>query len=858
MTKLRTPNKQYIYYFLASCACISILFSIIYSHINSENLQAILAKKTRSVNLHTTLSKLSVAAGKLSSPGNDVFLSKDAKKELHSYQVAEERFHKIFLELEREVANDLSLNEIAENDLSEIKALHGAVNSYNSEIFSLFEKGDTKQAASIMAKMDRKFQLLSNQLNLLRSNIIQRDLIAIEQFKTDLDRRNKQLWWLSIVSMLLFFFLATYGFRLSSRIRKDFIATDFMLSKQEIISKELSTTNQYLEYILEGAHLGSWDWWLKDNTVKFDRRWLDMIGLEDSEGIHNLSTWESRVHPEDKAKAYEDIKTHLAGKTSVYENVHRMRHKNGSWVWILDRGKISERDEEGNPLRFTGTHFDITQYKEQELLSSEIQKIANIGAWELDLKTQKTRWSEQTYKIHDLPVGTPTDQIMGINFYAAHEQDRIKRYIADCIAGQNFRDTFEFIDAKGKKKWVESVGEPVKNAEGNIYKIRGTFQDVTEQKSASILLKSEEERFKRLVLNSPGMVYEFKMEADGKMYFPYASPKAMEIYEIEPEDFHKNPSIMVDLVAPDEKEDLTQKIQASAQNLTAFEWRGQIMTKAGKRKWISARSTPEKLHDGSILWHGIVIDISKEVETNLELEQEKVKALHASKLASLGEVSAGIAHEINNPLAVVAGTLPILKKYLSNPEKYEEKIDAMKRSCERISKIINGLRKFSRSHTYQELKKEQLAKIIEEVQILTQPKISEFDIQFIVAIEDQLELVCDELELEQVFVNLIHNACDAIKDNPLRWIKIEAKKDDLELVIRVMDSGAGIPKEIQDRIFQPFFTTKPVGKGTGLGLSISKGILNSHKADFFVNTKFPNTCFEMRFPIGGLISPIRA
>jgi PAS domain S-box-containing protein len=509
-------------------------------------------------------------------------------------------------------------------------------------------------------------------------------MLVIEQFKSNLDRRNKQLWYLSFVSMILFFFLATYGFRLSAKFRNEFIATDSLLSKQELIAKELNQTNRYLEYILEGAHLGSWDWWLTDNTVSFDRRWLSMIGLEPSQELNKLETWDSRVHPDDKAKAYEDIKAHLAGKTDVYENIHRMRHSNGSWVWILDRGKVSERDEEGKPIRFTGTHFDITQYKEQELLSTEIQKIAKIGAWELDAKTLKTRWSEETYRIHELPIGTPTDKIMGFRFYATHEQERIQAYVGNCLKGKSFRDIFEFIDAKGNKKWVESVGEPVKDAEGNVYKIRGTIQDVTFQQSASILLKSEEERFRRLVLNSPGMVYEFKLEADGKMYFPFASAKAMDIYEIEPEDFHKNPSIMLELAAPDRKEDLNQKIQESAQKLIPFEWRSQITTKAGKRKWISARSTPEKLQDGAILWHGIVIDISKEVSTNQELEQERIKALHASKLASLGEVAAGIAREINNPLAVVAGTIPILKKYLSSPEKYDEKIEAMKRSCERI------------------------------------------------------------------------------------------------------------------------------------------------------------------------------
>lgn len=116
-------------------------------------------------------------------------------------------------------------------------------------------------------------------------------------------------------------------------------------------------------HIIAGAGLGSWDWWLQTNVVTFDHKWSEMIGLTPQETPQQLSTWESRVHPDDLTQCYKDIKDYLAGKTPLYENVHRMKHKNGSWVWILDRGRISEWDKDGNPIRFTGTHFDITEQK---------------------------------------------------------------------------------------------------------------------------------------------------------------------------------------------------------------------------------------------------------------------------------------------------------------------------------------------------------------------------------------------------------------------------------------------------------------------------------------------------------------
>tara|TARA_B100000749_G_scaffold280259_1_gene275737 strand:- start:93714 stop:95654 length:1941 start_codon:yes stop_codon:yes gene_type:complete len=117
---------------------------------------------------------------------------------------------------------------------------------------------------------------------------------------------------------------------------------------------------EYLNLALEGANLGIWDWNLTDNSVRFDRRWSEMLGLDHATVKMELNTWESRVHPDDLEKTYADVKAYMEGETPFYENIHRMKHADGHWVYILDRGRFSGWDSEGNPTRFTGTHFDIT------------------------------------------------------------------------------------------------------------------------------------------------------------------------------------------------------------------------------------------------------------------------------------------------------------------------------------------------------------------------------------------------------------------------------------------------------------------------------------------------------------------
>ena len=122
-----------------------------------------------------------------------------------------------------------------------------------------------------------------------------------------------------------------------------------------------------LSLALDGAALGIWDWDLRDDSVQFDRRWCEMLGLDHASTPMVLQTWSDRVHPDDVDGCYRDIQAHLRGDAPHYENVHRMLHADGEWRYILDRGRVSGWDESGKPIRFTGTHLDITESERARL-----------------------------------------------------------------------------------------------------------------------------------------------------------------------------------------------------------------------------------------------------------------------------------------------------------------------------------------------------------------------------------------------------------------------------------------------------------------------------------------------------------
>ncbi len=150
------------------------------------------------------------------------------------------------------------------------------------------------------------------------------------------------------------------------------------ISSQKIIEKENQGTKKRLELVLEGTRLGMWDWNPQTNQVFFNERWATMLGYDFSEIDHNLKTWESKVHPDDLSKCYQDITAHINGEVDFYENIHRMKRKDGTWAYILDRGKIVERNEKGAPIRFTGTHTDISAQKEAEIKAHEASQAKSM------------------------------------------------------------------------------------------------------------------------------------------------------------------------------------------------------------------------------------------------------------------------------------------------------------------------------------------------------------------------------------------------------------------------------------------------------------------------------------------------
>lgn len=278
----------------------------------------------------------------------------------------------------------------------------------------------------------------------------------------------------------------------------------------------------------------------------------------------------------------------------------------------------------------------------------------------------------------------------------------------------------------------------------------------------------------------------------------------------------------------------------------------------GKTTWIhGVGKTIEWDEDGTpTRMIGVIRDVTDEQVAKKELISERAKNSQASKLATLGEMASGIAHEINNPLTIIRGYLKMIEfMTLEKDISREEIIDSIKKSqkaIERTSKIVSSLKYFSRDASQDPFEIKSVKEIIDDTLSFCQSRLEKHHVHLDVKIpEENIYLHCRPVEISQILLNLILNSFDAVRilSPERKWIKLIVSYTSTEVEMRIIDNGEGVSEKILPKLFEPFNTTKPSGQGTGLGLSISKNIAKAHLGDLTLEKHRHPTTFLLTLPM---------
>ncbi|MCR9205605.1 MAG: ATP-binding protein [Halobacteriovoraceae bacterium] len=274
----------------------------------------------------------------------------------------------------------------------------------------------------------------------------------------------------------------------------------------------------------------------------------------------------------------------------------------------------------------------------------------------------------------------------------------------------------------------------------------------------------------------------------------------------------------------------------------------------GTERWMESHAGPFELPDGKLGHIAITNDITEKVKLENEIRKREKVLEEASKLTALGEIAGEIAHEINNPLAIIYGNARQIKNMVKSDRfdlnQVKKNLQTIEETVERISKIIKGLKMISRNEKKEIFSESSLLEIVDSTLSICIEKFKSRNVSLDVEVDEDCQLSCNPVQISQVLLNLLNNAFDALETNPNPKIKIIGKNHEDKVLLKVSDNGEPIPKEIREKIMEPFFTTKETGKGTGLGLSISHSIIATHGGEIYLEEDTDQTEFVISLPRG--------
>ncbi|MDX2212310.1 MAG: response regulator [Oculatellaceae cyanobacterium bins.114] len=692
--------------------------------------------------------------------------------------------------------------------------------------------------------------------------------------------------------------------RLPEAVRREVRDARIRVERQQA-TLELDQTKERLQLAIEGSGIGLWDWSVQTGTVTFNDRWAEMIGytLQELEPI-GIETWRHNTHPKDLQKANLLLEQHFSQEIQVYECEMRMRHKSGTWVWVLARGKVVEWDEAGNPLRMIGTHLDISDRKrsestlqqlnrdleerverrtaalqQSEARLREAQQVARLGSWELDVQTKELAWSAEIFNIFGLnpDEAAPTYEQLIQNYFPPHDRSHFINLVDRAIQyGEPYATDLKIIRADGSSGYIFAKAEVSCNSTGHVNRLFGIAMDISDRKAIQEALQRSEERARATLLALPDLV--FRVNRNGQYVdFLTSQPNNM----VEPAQVIGK-SIFEGLASNGSGVHAKTQYDAMQQALAT-----QTVQSYEQQIWLEDKPHYEEVRVAPCGNDEVVFfvrDISDRKESEAQLQRTNEELARATRLKD--EFLANMSHELRTPLTAILGMSETLKEEIFGElnAKQHQYVEVISNSGKHLLQLINDIldvSKISAGKLELDISTVSIDHLCASSLVFIRQDALKKQIRLITSLPPNLGAIeIDERRIRQVLINLLNNAvkftpacgqitlevtiqkssCDPpnIPDSPEDTL-LEKSQHSENLVVdhwilfSITDTGIGIAPEDQTKLFRPFVqidsSLNRHYEGTGLGLTLVKQIVELHGGSVSLRSQLgQGSCFTVRLP----------
>ena len=502
--------------------------------------------------------------------------------------------------------------------------------------------------------------------------------------------------------------------------------------------------------------------------------------------------------------------------------------------------------------RLRRTQFDLDQRVKERTVAlaeanihlTEAQRLANLGNWRWDVLENTISWSDQLMAIYGLRPGQFKGTLQEfIGFIHPDDRAQVRASVSAALeSGKEFSHEERIIRPDGSIRYLHSVGEVIRDESGTAVRLLGICQDVTERKEAERALHDSEQNY-RLLLRGARDYAIYMLDVEGRVRSWNDGARRLKGYEA---DEILGRHFRIFLPREVRAGDMADDALVTAAREDQFEAETWLVRKDGSRFYASVVMDAIRNDAGELIGFAkLTRDITTQHEAQLALEQAREQVAQAQKMEALGQLTGGIAHDFNNLLMIVSGYAQILQSRLSE-QKDMQAVEAIRAAANRGERLTRQLLAFSRRQQLTPVVVD-LRQRIGAVRDMLVPSLRG-NINLICDIEDKIWPVEVDLgELELALVNIAVNARDAMPDGGT--ITLSARNVVLKpgsaagslagefMALAVIDTGSGMPPEVLQRVFEPFYTTKPVGKGTGLGLSQVHGFANQSGGEVTVSSE---------------------